>query len=191
MLFLCHWFTLPYLTEFLFNAVDYWCGGLLVFLNLYFFFKICSLFGQNFHPQMDKTFWNIYYTKFLHPCFILKWYSGLKNYFEIDNYNAALRWYTCTHNVYSLFNYIYNSKCALAAVLLPCLLPSLLPSLQPLFYFRVRGNKLSHRKLAINWQLGNFGLKQSQGLLIWKWWIKWCLICIFLYLTRLEAWISL
>ena len=31
-------------------------------------------------------------------------------------------------------------------------------------YFRVRGNKLSHRKLAINWQLGNLGLKQSQGL---------------------------
>ena len=33
-------------------------------------------------------------------------------------------------------------------------------------YFRVRGNKLSHRKLAINWQLGNFDQKQSQGLLI-------------------------
>ena len=33
-------------------------------------------------------------------------------------------------------------------------------------YFRVRGNKLSHRKLEINWQLGNFGQKQSQGLLI-------------------------
>ena len=33
-------------------------------------------------------------------------------------------------------------------------------------YFRVRGNKLSHRKLAINWQLGNFGQKQSQGLLV-------------------------
>ena len=33
-------------------------------------------------------------------------------------------------------------------------------------YFRVCGNKLSHRKLAINWQLGNFGHKQSQGLLI-------------------------
>ena len=33
-------------------------------------------------------------------------------------------------------------------------------------YFRVRGNKLSHRKLAINWQLCNFGLKQSQGLMI-------------------------
>ena len=32
--------------------------------------------------------------------------------------------------------------------------------------FCVRGNKLSHRKLAINWQLGNFGLKQSQGLLV-------------------------
>ena len=31
--------------------------------------------------------------------------------------------------------------------------------------FRVRGNKLSHRKLAINWQLGNFGHKQSQGIL--------------------------
>ena len=25
--------------------------------------------------------------------------------------------------------------------------------------FRVRRNKVSHRKLAINWQLGNFGLK--------------------------------
>ena len=36
---------------------------------------------------------------------LLKWYSGLKNYLEVDNYNAALRWYTCTHNVYSLFNY--------------------------------------------------------------------------------------
>ena len=46
-------------------------------------------------------------------------------------------------------------------------------------YFRVRGNKLSHRKLAINWQLGNFGQKQSQGFLIWKWSIEWCLICIF------------
>ena len=33
-------------------------------------------------------------------------------------------------------------------------------------YFRVCGNKLNHRKLAINWQLGNFGHKQSQGLLI-------------------------
>ena len=33
-------------------------------------------------------------------------------------------------------------------------------------YFRVRGNKMSHRKLAINWQLGNFAHKQSQGLLI-------------------------
>ena len=33
-------------------------------------------------------------------------------------------------------------------------------------YFRVRGNKLSHGKLAINWQLGNFGQKQSQGLLV-------------------------
>ena len=30
--------------------------------------------------------------------------------------------------------------------------------------FRVRGNKLSHRKLAIKWQLGNFGHKPSQGL---------------------------
>ena len=46
-------------------------------------------------------------------------------------------------------------------------------------YFRVRGNKLSHGKLAINWQLGNFGQKQSQGLLVWKWWIEWCLICMF------------
>ena len=35
--------------------------------------------------------------------------------------------------------------------------------------FRVRGNKIGHRKLAINWQLGNFGQKHSQGLLIWKW----------------------
>ena len=32
-------------------------------------------------------------------------------------------------------------------------------------YFRGRGNKLIHRNLAINWQLGNFGHKQSQGLL--------------------------
>ena len=47
-------------------------------------------------------------------------------------------------------------------------------------YFR--GNKLSHRKLAINWQLGNFGHKQSQVLLIWKWWIEWCLTCIFFYI---------
>ena len=40
----------------------------------------------------------------------LKCYSVLKNYLEIDNYNAALRWYTCTHNVYSLFNDVYNSR---------------------------------------------------------------------------------
>ena len=32
--------------------------------------------------------------------------------------------------------------------------------------FRVRGNKLSHRKLTIKWQLGNFGQKQSQDLLV-------------------------
>ena len=32
--------------------------------------------------------------------------------------------------------------------------------------FRVRGNKLSHRKLAINWQLCNFGHRQLQGRLI-------------------------
>ena len=51
----------------------------------------------------------------------------LKNCLEIDNYNAALHWYSCTHVVYSLFNDIYNSKCALAAVLLPSQLPSLLP----------------------------------------------------------------
>ena len=76
----------------------------------------------------------------------LKWYSVLKNYLEIDDYNAALRWYTCTHNVYSRFNDICNSKCAFAAVLLLSLLLSLLASLQPLFYFRVRGNKMSHRK---------------------------------------------
>ena len=30
-------------------------------------------------------------------------------------------------------------------------------------YFRVRGNKLSHRKLAINWQLCNFGYKTIRG----------------------------
>ena len=63
----------------------------------------------------------------------LKWYSVLKNIFEIDNYNAALRWYTCTYTVCSLFNDIYNSKCASWAVLLPSLLPSLLPFLLPLF----------------------------------------------------------
>ena len=33
-------------------------------------------------------------------------------------------------------------------------------------YFHVRRNKLSHRKLAITWQLDNFGHKQSQGFLI-------------------------
>ena len=57
----------------------------------------------------------------------------LKNCPELDNYNAAQRWYTCTHTVYSLFNDIYNSKCALAAVLLLSLLPFLLPSLLSLF----------------------------------------------------------
>ena len=103
----------------------------------------------------------------------LKWYSVLKNCLDIDNYNAVLRWYTCTRNVYSLFNDMYNSKCALAAVLQPFLQPSQQPSQLPLtrgrpgpLYFRIRGNKLSYRKLAINWQLGNFGQKQSQGLLI-------------------------
>ena len=87
----------------------------------------------------------------------------LKNYFEIDNHNAALRWYTCTQTVYSLFNDIYNSKCELAAVLLPAQLPSQLPFLSSRHgqvYFRVRGNKLSYRKLAINWQLDNFGQRQ-------------------------------
>ena len=49
-------------------------------------------------------------------------------------------------------------------------------------YFRIRGNKMSHRKLAINWQLGNFGQKQLQGLPIWKWWIEWCPIGIFFYI---------
>ena len=33
-------------------------------------------------------------------------------------------------------------------------------------YFSVRGNKLSHRKLDINWQLCNFDQKLAQGLLI-------------------------
>ena len=33
-------------------------------------------------------------------------------------------------------------------------------------YFHVRGNKFSHRKLAITWQLSTFGHKQSQGLLM-------------------------
>ena len=76
----------------------------------------------------------------------------LKNCFEIDNYNAALRWYTCTHAVYSLFNEIYITVNALPAVLQPSELPSELPLIRgrpgPL-YFHVRGNKLSHRKLAI------------------------------------------
>ena len=40
--------------------------------------------------------------------------------------------YVCTHNVYSLFNDIYNSKCVLAATLLAAvLLPSQLPSQLP------------------------------------------------------------
>ena len=123
----------------------------------------------------------------------LKWYSGLKNYFEVDSYNAALRLYTCTHIVYSLFNDIYNSECVLAAVLLPSDLPSELPWTRgrhgPV-NFRVRRIKVGHRKLAINWQLGNFGQNQLEGLLIWKWWIEWCLIVFFLYLTQLEAWIK-
>ena len=38
---------------------------------------------------------------------MLKWYSVLKNCFEIDDYNDALRWYACTHTVNSLFNDIY------------------------------------------------------------------------------------
>ena len=74
---------------------------------------------------------------------MLKWYSGLKNGFEIDNFNAALRLYTCTHDVYSRFNDIYYSKCALAEVLLPSELPSELPLLSKILgpvYFRVRGN---------------------------------------------------
>ena len=37
----------------------------------------------------------------------LKWYSVLKKYLDIDKYNAALRWYTCTHTVYLLFNDIW------------------------------------------------------------------------------------
>ena len=79
----------------------------------------------------------------------LKWYSGLKNYLEIDNYNAALRWYTCTPNVYSLFNDVSNSKCTLEAVLLPSLLLSLLASLQPL---------LISAYAEINWATGNWQL---------------------------------
>ena len=89
----------------------------------------------------------------------------LKICFEMDNYNAVLRWYTCTHTVYSLFNDIYNSKCVLVVVLLPSQLP-LMSGKHGLLNFRVRGNKLRHRKLAINWQLSNFGQKQLQGLLI-------------------------
>ena len=96
------------------------------------------------------------------PQFSLKWYSVLKNCLEIDNYNVALRWYTCTHSVYSLFNDINNSKCALAAVLLLSQLPSQLPLFSGIHgqvYFRVHRNKMSHRKLAINWQLCNCGQK--------------------------------
>ena len=123
---------------------------------------------------------------------LLKWYSALKNCFETDNYSAAPRLYTCTLTVYPLLNdisvteereikSINNSKCCWVADLA-----------QFQIYFRVRKTKLSHRKLAINWQLSNFGQKQSRGLLIWKWWIEWCLISFFfLYLTLLEAWISL
>ena len=73
----------------------------------------------------------------------------LKNYLEIDNYNAALRWYTCTHTVYPLFNDIYKSKCALAAVLLPSQLPLMSGRINP-FYFRVPTG---------NWQLiGNYAI---------------------------------
>ena len=59
----------------------------------------------------------------------------LKNIFEIDNYNAALCWYTCTHTVYSLFNdiHVYNSESALEAVLLPSQLPCQLPEDMALF----------------------------------------------------------
>ena len=123
----------------------------------------------------------------------VKWYSGLKNYFEIDNYNATLHWYTCTHNVYSLFNDIYNSKCAFAAVLLTAQQPSQLPLLSsrhgPL-NFRVRGNKQSHRKLAITWQLGNFGHKQSQGLLKLNL-VNWMVSDLYFFIFDSEAWISL
>ena len=65
----------------------------------------------------------------------------LKNGLEIDNFNAALRLYTCTHDVYSLFNDIYYSKCALAEVLLPSELP-LLSEILGQFYFRVCGNQV-------------------------------------------------
>ena len=135
-------------------------------------------FHGSYLPIFCKTVW--YATK-------LKRYSRLKNCLKFNNYNAALRSYTCTHTVYSLFNDIYNSECALAAVLLPSQLPSQLPEDMAQFISAY----LSHRKLAINFQLGNFGHKQSKGLLIWKWWIEWYLICNFLYLTWFKAWISL
>ena len=79
----------------------------------------------------------------------LKWYSVLKNSFEIDNYNASLRWYTCTYTVYILFNDIYNSKCALAAVLLPFQLPPQLPEDMALFISAYA---------EINWATGRWQL---------------------------------
>ena len=105
----------------------------------------------------------------------LKWYSVLKKYLDINNYNAALRWYTCTHTVYSLFNDIWVTveweikQQMQVGSSVAAISPAI--SAGPV-YFHVRGNKLSHRKLAINWQLCNFDQKQSKGLLIWKWWIK-------------------
>ena len=55
--------------------------------------------------------------------------------------------------------YVGSSVAAISAVVSAAISAAIV-------YLRVRGNKLSHRKLAINWQLGNFGHKQSQGLLI-------------------------
>ena len=56
----------------------------------------------------------------------LKWYSGLKKYFEIDNNNAVLRWYTCTHTFYShlltytTLNMCWQQCCCHLSCLLSC-----------------------------------------------------------------------